>query len=119
MKTHVMCLSVAILALASSAGADDDGERIAMASVRLSTERAAARGCTPITKVSDDSAKDLRRKMIRAGGNLGVISFGTEDLSRIYADVYRCDVAPAATPGTTPARVPTPPPGTPPPPPPR
>jgi hypothetical protein len=119
MKMRVTCLSVAILALAATAWADDDGERIAMANVRLSTERAAARGCTPITKVSDDSAKDLRRKIMRAGGNLGVVSFGTEDLSRIYADVYRCDVAPAATPGTTTPRVPPPPPGTPPPPPPR
>jgi hypothetical protein len=119
MNIRVTSVSVAILALASVAWADEDGERIAMANIRLSTERVAARGCTPITKVSDDSVKDLRRKIIRVGGNLGIISFGVEDLSKVYADVYRCDVATSAAPGTTPARVPPPPPGTPPPPPPR
>ena len=86
-----------------------------MTSVRLSTERAAARGCTPITKVSDDSIKDMRRKIVRVGGNLAILSFGVEDLSTIYADVYRCDgVAPAAG---APPRIPPPPPGPPPPPP--
>jgi hypothetical protein len=118
MKTRLTALALTIVGLASLAWADDDGERIAMASVRLSTERAVARGCTPITKVADDSAKDLRRKIIRAGGNVGIISFGVEDLEKIYADVYRCDTVPARAPGTTPARVPPPPPGNPPPPPP-
>ena len=114
MKIRVTCLSLAIVACASGAWADD-GERIAMVNVRLSTERAAAKGCTPITKVSDDSIKDIRRKIVRAGGNLAVLSFGVEELSTIYADVYRCDaVAPAAG---APPRIPPPPPGPPPPPP--
>jgi hypothetical protein len=118
MKIRATCISIVVLASASGAWADD-GERIAMVNVRLSTERVAARGCTPITKVSDDSVKDIRRKIVKVGGNLGVLAFGVEDLSTIYADVYRCD-APAASPaGTVPARVPPPPPGPPPPPPPR
>jgi len=63
--------------------------------------------------VSDDSVKDLRRKIVKAGGNAAVLSFDTDDLSRIQAEVFRC---------TATARVPSnilpPPAGMPPPPPP-
>lgn len=81
----------------------DDAEKIAMARVRLSTEATMAAGCTRIGFVSDDSIKDLRKKIVRAGGDTGVLSFGTDD---IYAEVFRCP------------SIPPPPSGTPPPPPP-
>jgi hypothetical protein len=35
--------------------------------------------------VNDDSVKDLRRKIVRAGGNTALLIFGIEDMSRIYA----------------------------------
>jgi uncharacterized protein YcfJ len=81
----------------------DDAEKIAMARVRLSTEPTMAAGCTRIGFVSDDSIKDLRKKIVRAGGDTGVLSFGADD---IYAEVFRCPT------------IPPPPAGTPPPPPP-
>jgi hypothetical protein len=105
-------------ALAGPAGAQD-AEKIAMARVRLTTEPGLTQGCSRIGPVRDDSVKDLRRKIVKMGGNTAVMAFGgTEDLSVIYAEVFRCGDPPAAAPGTAPARIPLPPAGPPPPPPP-
>jgi len=91
----------------------EEAERRAMAQVLLTTEAPLLSGCTRIGLASDDSVKDLRRKIVRAGGNAAVLSFDTDDLSRIQAEVFRC-MATARAPSNTPA----PPAGTPPPPPP-
>jgi hypothetical protein len=98
-----------------------------MARLRLTTDPALTRGCTPMGAVNDDSVKDLRRKIVRAGGNTALLIFGIEDMSRIYAEVFRCPT-PEAAPGVPPAPapapappapgVPVPPAGPPPPPPP-
>jgi hypothetical protein len=104
--------------LAGLAGAQDS-ERIAMARVRLTTEPGLTQGCSRVGTARDSDLKDLRRKIVRMGGNTALMAFGgTEDLSMIYAEVFRCVEAPASAPGTTPARIPPPPPGPPPPPPP-
>jgi hypothetical protein len=95
----------------SSARAED-AEKVALARVRLTTEAALVTGCTRLGLVSDDSIKDLRRKILRAGGNTGVLSFGVDDLSTIHAEVFRCPSADARL------SIPPPPAGTPPPPPP-
>jgi len=90
----------------------DHAEEVALARVRLTTEPVLATGCTRLGLVSDDSVKDLRRKIVRAGGNTGVLSFAVDDLSTIHAEVFRCP--------STAARlgIPPPPAGMPPPPPP-
>jgi hypothetical protein len=113
-----ICLGTLLLLSVRCAWADD-AEKMAMAQVRLSTEAAAAAGCTLVGKVSDDSVKDLRKKIVRAGGNTGIVSFGSVDMSIIYADIFRC-APPAATPAppAVPPGIPPPPPGAPPPPPP-
>jgi len=90
-----------------------DPERLAMARLRLTTDPALARECTRLGVVDDDSVKDLRRKIVRIGGDTAVLTFGTEDMSRIYAQVFRCP-----PPGALPPGAPPPPPGPPPPPPP-
>jgi hypothetical protein len=108
--------TVLLLAVASVSGAwADDVETFAMRHVRLSTDTAIASGCARMARISDDSLKDLRRKVVRAGGNTAVLSFESDDLSKILADVYRCTPPPAAR---RPSNVPPPPAGTPPPPPP-
>ena len=95
-----------------------DLEKIAMARVRLTTEAGLIHGCGRVGSAHDDSIKDLRRKIVKMGGNTAVLSFGgAEDLSTVYAEVFRCAGPPASAPGTAPARIPAPPPGTPPPPP--
>jgi hypothetical protein len=94
-------------------------ERIAMARVRLTTDPGLTRGCGRIGSAHDDSVKDLRRKIVKMGGNTALITFGgSEDLSMVYAEVFRCAGPPAAAPGTAPVGIPAPPPGPPPPPPP-
>jgi hypothetical protein len=103
---------VLVLTSVGSAWAQDM-ERFAMSQVRLSTDAAIAAGCTRMTRVTDDSLKDLRRKIVRSGGNTAVLSFTADDLSMIIADVYRCQ-----PPARRPPNVPPPPPGAPPPPPP-
>jgi len=107
-----------LTALAGPAAAQD-AEKIAMARVRLTTEPGLTQGCSRIGPARDDSIKDLRRKVVKMGGNTAVLTFGgTEDLSVVYAEVFRCGDPPAAAPGTAPARIPLPPSGPPPPPPP-
>jgi len=113
MTAKLIALSALLLLVAASGAWGQDPERFAMAHVRLSTDQTIAAGCARMGRVSDDSVKDLRRKIVRAGGNTAVISFAADDLSVILADVFRC------TPATSrPAGVPPPPPGSPPPPPP-
>ena len=96
-----------------------DLEKIAMARVRLTTDPGLTQGCARIGPARDDSIRDLRRKVVKMGGNTAILAFGgTEDLSVIYAEVFRCVGPPAGAPGTAPARIPLPPAGPPPPPPP-
>lgn len=110
MKRTMGLVGTLLLASASSAAADD-AEHLAMARVRLTTEPSVARGCTRVGQVSDDSVKDLRRKIVRSGGDTGVLSFSTDDLSNILAQVYRCPPPSSTAPRTTPpTAVPPPPP---------
>ena len=96
-----------------------DLEKLAMARVRLTTDAGLTQGCGRIGSVHDDSVRDLRRKIVKMGGNTALITFGgSEDLSMVYAEVFRCAGPPAAAPGTAPVGIPAPPPGPPPPPPP-
>lgn len=49
---------------------------------------------------SDDSLNDLRRKIVKAGGDTGVLAFEADDPSRvrddrIAAEIFRRIVAPA------------------------
>jgi|SRR6267143_933862 hypothetical protein len=110
MNTRAMT-GVLLLLSVSYAGADD-AEKLARTRVRLSTEATVAAGCTRLGMVTDDSIKDLRRKIVKAGGDTGILSFGMDDT--IYAQVFQC---PTAVTPPAPPNVP-PPPGVPPPPPP-
>ena len=98
----------------SYAGADDR-ERNAMARVHLTTEASLASGCTPVGSVRDHSVKDIRQKIVKAGGNMGVLSFRNDDMASIYAEAFRCSRSAESAP---PYVQPPPPPGYPPPPPP-
>jgi len=84
----------------------DDAEDIAMRRVRLTTEPGVTRTCRRLGQVKDDSMKDLRKKIVRAGGDTALLSFGVHDMETIYADVFRCDIPPPP-----PGRPPAPPPG--------
>jgi hypothetical protein len=114
---HVRAGGVVTVLLASvSYVPANDIERVAMSRVRLTTEASAVKACTRVGWVNDDSVKDLRRKIIRSGGDTGLITFGIgDDMSQIYAQVYRCPQPPAAPPPPPVPPPPPPPPGPPPP----
>ena len=112
MKATATCIGLFVIVSASPARADD-AEKVAMAHVRLTTEAPLVAGCTRLGLVRDDSVKDLRRKIVRAAGNAGLLSFRADDMSTIHAQVFRCSPTKAPPPGILPA-----PPGPPPPPPP-
>ena len=90
----------------------EEAEKALLSRVHLTTERAVAAECTRLGMVSDDSLKDLRRKIVKAGGDTAVLAFETDDPSKTDAEVFRC----AAT--NAQLGIPAPPGGTPPPPPP-
>jgi hypothetical protein len=110
---RIVSTTFLVVAASVSSAWAQDAEDFAMSQLRLSTDPSIAGGCARMARVTDDSLKDLRRKVVRAGGNTAVLSFTGDNLSMIIADVYRCQ--PAAR---RPPNVPPPPAGAPPPPPP-
>jgi hypothetical protein len=108
-KIPVLLVSVT-LALAAPAWGQDP----ALGRIAFTTDASLTRGCTLLGRVKDDELKDLRRKIVRLGGDTAVVAFGYED---IIADVYRCPAAPARSPDIPPPPAGTPPPPPPPPPP--
>ena len=102
--------TVLLIGAAWTLEAQDD--RAVLGKVRLTTDPRVPVGCTRIGLVRDDSIKDLRRKIVKAGGDTALLSFPADDLERIDAQVFRCP------PHATSSPIPPPPPGPPPPPPP-
>ena len=107
-------IGILVLAFVSYAGADD-AEQIAMARVRLTTEASLTTECTRVGSVHDHSVKDLRRKIVKAGGNTGVLSFRADDMATIHAEVFSCRRSAENAPPNIPAPPPGPPPLAPPP----
>ena len=90
MQKKIAGLGILLLTtLVSYAGADDR-EWNAMARVHLTTEASLTAGCTPVGSVHDHSVKDLRQKIVKAGGNTGVLSFRNDDMASLYAEAFRC-----------------------------
>ena len=110
MKRSALLAAVVMVAATAPAIAQDD--RAALARVRLTTDPRVPVGCTRIGLVRDDSIRDLRRKIVKAGGDTALLSFPADDLEKIDAQVFRCP------PHATSSPIPPPPPGPPPPPPP-
>ncbi|HZP39499.1 MAG TPA: hypothetical protein VFE48_23715 [Methylomirabilota bacterium] len=65
-----------------------------MFAVRLTTEPQVLAACQRTGRVSDHNMKDLRKKIVRSGGNAGLLAWDSDDLERVYAEVYRCEVLP-------------------------
>ena len=99
MRVRLRIVLLSLLLILPATGRADEGERIAMARVRLTTEaQTIPPFCVFLGTVSDDSVKDLRRKIVRVGGDTGLLSFASDDLSIIFAKVYRCPAAPPLPP---------------------
>src|SRR6059036_4180598 len=77
------------------------GEQIADAArVRVTTDRALARGCTFVGMASDTSETDLQRKAAWLGGNLALVTLESLEARAAAswyesvattAEVYRCE----------------------------
>jgi len=115
-RLTTICASILLLVPASYATADSDAEQAAMAQLRLTTEASLMTGCARVGGVRDDSLRDLRRKIVKAGGNAALLSFSPNNLDRIQAEVFRCPVAARSAPGGPPPPPGSAPPGPPPPP---
>jgi len=125
-----VAIAVAIVLLAAPAAFAQNATRMAMARVRLTTDPKVPVGCTTLGTIDDTSVKDLRRKVIRLGGDTALLSFPPDDLERMNAVVFRCPASAAAPAATRPSagpsapngaaatHMPPPPSGSPPPPPP-
>jgi len=72
-KRAFLLVSLVGLAMAGAAWAQDP-ERIAMGRVALTTDVALVRGCALLGRVKDDAVKDLRRKIVRLGGDTAVVA---------------------------------------------
>jgi hypothetical protein len=115
-----------IVLLSADVATAQDAMRTAMARVRLTTDPKVPVGCTTLGTVDDESLRELRRKIVRLGGDTALLSFPIEVPERINAIVFRCSPESAAAPRTPPPATPAPPPppsvpppaGVPPPPPP-
>jgi hypothetical protein len=92
---------MSLIAVPVTVAADDTS-----APVRFTTEAALTRSCEFRATVSDDSVKDLRKKVARAGGDTALLSFKEE--STIQARVFRCPSGNAAV-VAAPAAAPAPP----------
>jgi len=131
MALRIALASVLVVLTASAAWAED-ATRMAVARVRLTTDPKVPIGCTTLGTVDDNSIKDLRRKVVRLGGDTALLSFPANDLERMNAVVFRCPasafaptptrpsagVPPPPANGAAASHVPPPPGGAPPPPPP-
>ncbi|HSF06209.1 MAG TPA: hypothetical protein VLG10_10520 [Methylomirabilota bacterium] len=69
--------------------------------VLLATDARQVAGCQRLGIVSDTSPEDLRKKILRMGGDAGFVTFDLADPDRMNAEVYRCRqvAAPATPPG--------------------
>jgi hypothetical protein len=68
----------------------DAAEKAAILGLRLTTESDRLTDCQTIGRVSDDEIEDLRKKIVRSGGNAALITFDQYDLDKVHAEVYRC-----------------------------
>jgi len=92
-RTLVLVATLGVLGV-DPAFAASAAEKVAMYAVRLTTEPGVLTACERSGRVSDSSVEDLRKKIVRSGGNAAYITFDSDDLERIYAEIYRCAMVP-------------------------
>jgi hypothetical protein len=89
-----VALAALTIVVAAAPATAQDATRVAMGRVRLTTDPKIPIGCATLGTVDDTSLKDLRRKIVRLGGDTGLLSFPAENLERVNAIVFRCPPPP-------------------------
>src|SRR5262249_43524982 len=86
---HISGAVLLLVAAGFSQAGAEDVEHFAMSHVRLSTDPRIASGCARVSRVTDDSLRDLRRKGGRSGGHTPGLSVSTHDLGVVLPGVHR------------------------------
>jgi hypothetical protein len=76
-------------------------ERQTLLRVLLATDARQVATCQRLGVVSDTSPEDLRKKILRGGGDAGLVTFDAMDPDKMNAEVYRCQKPVALAPTTT------------------
>jgi hypothetical protein len=95
-----LLLAIAVLLSTSASVWGQEYDKFALLRVPLLTEAGQVAGCVRVGITSDNSPEDLRKKILRMGGDTGLVTFDLQDPDKINAEVYRCPkpVAPTAAP---------------------
>jgi hypothetical protein len=81
-------------------------DRQTLLRVRLATDASQVASCQRLGLVSDTSPEDLRKKILRGGGDTGLVTFDAMDPDKMNAEVYRCQKPVAVAPTTAAAVTP-------------
>jgi len=65
-------------------------DRQTLLRVLLATDARQVAACERLGILSDTSPEDLRKKIIRMGGDAGLVTFDAADPDKMNAEVYRC-----------------------------
>jgi hypothetical protein len=83
-------LAIAVLLSTSASAWGQMYDKYALLRVPLATEASQVAGCVKVGITSDNSPEDLRKKILRMGGDVGLVTFDLQDPDKINAEVYRC-----------------------------
>lgn len=83
-------LTALIVIMSGAAVSAEVSERPLMQRVLLTTDARQITACERLGAASDTSLGDLRKKIVRRGGDAGLLTFDPDDLDKVHADVYRC-----------------------------
>src|SRR5262245_44525 len=93
MRRHGSSLASAVLIaviLTSCASTSKEDEKARASKVRIVTDRAIVNGCQAIGSVTDDDIADLQTKVLRLGGDVGLVtkSHGARGAFGSYASAF-------------------------------
>ena len=96
-------LAIVILLATTSGASGQRFDRQTLLRVQLATEARQVATCQRLTIVSDTSPEDLRKKILRSGGDTGLVTFDPADPDKMTAVVYRCQAESITAPPAAPA----------------
>ncbi|HEU5303766.1 MAG TPA: hypothetical protein VFU40_03900 [Gemmatimonadales bacterium] len=97
MRRALLVTAVLLASSPSVWGQAPQYDRQTLLRVLLATDAAQVVACERLGIVRDSSPEDLRKKILRLGGDAGLVTFDSADPDKMNAEVYRCQKkAPAA-----------------------
>src|SRR5262245_45054040 len=106
MARRALLAIVVLVGSATSVWGQQQFDRQTLLRVLLATDASQVASCQRLGIVSDTSPEDLRKKILRGGGDAGLVTFDAMDPDKMNAEVYRCQKPVVAAPITTAAVTP-------------